>query len=163
VGQIGFAATVHKDSQQCVGEYIRRRRFTFFFADFSVLPAILCCVVIRRSCSLVLGGDTRFTRPTAVLVLRRPGRGALTGRGSAMVAPASGGCVWGFATTGAVGCSGLTGTNLGSIWRSQTGHHARLSSIVACQVASRRPAQSGRQMSMEDERDWNKHVLPPFS
>jgi len=47
-----------------------------------------------------------------------------------MGAPASLGCVSGFAT-GAVGCScnGLTGTNLGSIWRSQTGHHARLSSI----------------------------------
>ena len=45
-----------------------------------------------------------------------------------MVAPASSGGVSGFAT-GAVGCSGLTGTNLGSIWRSQTGHHARLSSI----------------------------------
>jgi len=45
-----------------------------------------------------------------------------------MGAPASTRCVSGF-TTVAVGCSRLTGTNLGSIWRSQTGHHARLSSI----------------------------------
>ena len=131
VGRNGFAAAEYKDSQQSMREYIRRRRFTFFFADFSVLPARLCCVVIRRSCSLVLGGDTRFTRPVAVLDLRRPGRAtALTGGGSAMVAPASGGGVSDFATGAvAVGCNGLIGTSLGSIWRSQTGHHARLSSI----------------------------------
>src|SRR5258706_8133394 len=138
-------------------EYTRRRRFTFFFADFSVLPAILCCVVIRRSCSLVLGGDTRFTRPIAVLDLRRPGRAAaLTGGGSAMVVPASSGGVSGFGTGAvAVGCSGMTGTNLGSIWRSHTGHHARLSSISCLSDTRRRPARNGGQKVSEDERDWN--------
>ena len=143
MGQNGFGVTVYEGSQQLMSEYTRRRRFTFFFADFSVLAAtILCCVLIRRSCSLVLGGDTRFTRPNAVLALRRPGRAALTGGGSAMVAPASSGGVSGFAI-GAVGCSGLTGTNLGSIWRSQTGHHARLSSISCLSDTSRRPARRG--------------------
>lgn len=161
MGQNGFAATVHKDSQQIMREHTRRRRFTFFFADFSVLPAILCCVVIRRSCSLVLGGDTRFTRPVAVLDLRRPGRvAALTGGGSAMVVPASSGGVSGFATGAvAVDCNGLTGTNLGRIWRSQTGHHARLSSISSLSETRRRPARSGGQKVNEDERDWDRSTL----
>ena len=77
---------------------------------------------------MFLGGDTRFTRPAVVLFLRRTGRVVLTGGGSTMGVPASVGWVAGLATE-AVVCSGLTDTNWGSIWRSQTGHHARLSSM----------------------------------
>jgi hypothetical protein len=98
-----------------------RRRFTFFFADFPGFSARLCCVLIRRICSLFLGGDTRFTRPAAVLLFRRPGRAVLTGGGSTMGATATasvGGSALVFGTGGdggTVGWSGLTGTNLGSI------------------------------------------------
>jgi len=80
-----------------------------------------------------------------------------------MVVPASSGGVSGFATTGAVGCSGLTKTNLGSIWRSQTGHHPRLSSINGLSVASRQPARNSRQMLMWMHENEIKHNLVPFT
>ena len=116
-------------------------------------------MLIRRSCSLFLGGDTRFTRPAAVLLLRRPGRVVLTGGGSTIGVPASIGRVLGVAT-GAVGCSGLTGTNLGSIWRSQTGHQARLSSIGGLSDDLHKVAPNKSQWG---ERDRNKHNRAPLS
>jgi hypothetical protein len=78
-----------------------------------------------------------------------------------MVVPASSGGVSGFAT-GAVGCRCLTRTNLGSIWRSQTGHHARLSSISGLSNASRRPARSSGQMLMRMNETEIKQILVPF-